>query len=697
MVAARRVRLDARSSAALARGAWAGVALLLASLFVAGAPVAFAQLHRPCPAAPCLNWQLPPAAMRQLPATGISLDVYAGYLVGIDLASAVVWFAVGALVTWRAPADPMARFAALFLVLFRAGTFGGILSTLRMAEPAWAGAVTAVELLGQASLVPFLLLFPDGRFVPRWTLAVALLWAVCIIPQVLLPGSSLDWSARPGPLAVLIMAGFCGGVIAAQVYRYRRVSSRVQRQQTKWAVLGFSGALAGVVAIVAFSALMRPGSSPLANMIGDTGWYVSLLLVPLSIGVSILRYRLWDVDLIINRALVYGALTALVASAYVLAVGSLGSLLRTGNNLAVSLVATGLVALLFQPLRERLQRGADRLMYGDRHDPYGVLSRLSRRLEGVEAPDAALAVFVDTVAESLKLPYVALAVDRGEASPVVASRGCPVPLPLTLPLVYGAEAVGSLSLVPRPGETSFSPADRRLLGDLARQAGAAAYAARLAADLRRSRERLVTAREEERRRLRRDLHDGLGPALGALALKIGAARNLLARDQAAADALLAELAGDVEATVGDVRRLVYNLRPPSLDELGLVGAIRVRAAQYGARPGGGGLQVLVEAPERLPPLPAAVEVAAYRIALEALTNVIRHARAQTCHIRIAVEGGLRVDVRDDGIGLPAERRHGVGLASMRERAEELGGAVSVEALPGGGTRVLALLPLAEGR
>jgi signal transduction histidine kinase len=233
----------------------------------------------------------------------------------------------------------------------------------------------------------------------------------------------------------------------------------------------------------------------------------------------------------------------------------------------------------------------------------------------------------------------------------------------------------------------------------------------LTTDLQRSRERLVTAREEERRRLRRDLHDGLGPQLASLTLKHDAARNLLPQDPQAVDALLAELKGQTQEAISDVRRLVYDLRPPALDELGLVSAIREQAAKYGYLLGGSesgagqkhGLGFSVEAPESLPPLPAAVEVACYRIAQEAIANVSRHSKARTCRVRLSVDGDereMKLEITDDGVGLPADRRAGVGSVSMRERAEELGGICVTERVPAGGTRVLARLPLPpseEGR
>jgi signal transduction histidine kinase len=241
-----------------------------------------------------------------------------------------------------------------------------------------------------------------------------------------------------------------------------------------------------------------------------------------------------------------------------------------------------------------------------------------------------------------------------------------------------------------PGE-SFTLAERRLLEDIALQAGIAAHAVRLTAELQRARERLVTAREEERRRLRRDLHDGLGPQLASMTLTVGAARELLRQDAQAADLLLQELAGHAQSAIADIRRVVYALRPPALDDLGLVPALREQAAFYSQA----GLLMTIDAPEHLPVLPAAVEVAAYRIVQEALTNVVRHSRASRCTVCLTVtlEDTLDVEIKDDGIGLPAGGRAGVGLASMRERTAELGGTFQIEAMPDGGTRINARLPL----
>ncbi len=371
--------------------------------------------------------------------------------------------------------------------------------------------------------------------------------------------------------------------------------------------------------------------------------------------------------------------------------------MQTRSNAAVSLLAAGFVAVLFAPLRDRLQRAVNHLMYGERDDPYAVLSRLGQRLEATLEPGAVLPAVAETVAQALRLPYAAIELkENGERDgfTVVAAHGSPVGSPVRVPLVHQHETVGQLLLAPRAGEEGFSAADRRLLEDLARQAGAAVHAVRLTADLQRARERLVTAREQERRRLRRDLHDGLGPQLSSQTLTIDAVREIMRQDPDAAEALLLDLKAQSRDAVADIRRLVFALRPPALDDLGLVGALRASAAQYVSN----GLHVSVEVPERLPPLPAAVEVAAYRIAQEALTNVVRHAEASRCVVRLALDekaGTLQLEVEDDGRGIGEDRGSGVGLHSMRERAAELGGSITVVSAAGGGTIVRARLPLAE--
>jgi signal transduction histidine kinase len=297
------------------------------------------------------------------------------------------------------------------------------------------------------------------------------------------------------------------------------------------------------------------------------------------------------------------------------------------------------------------------------------------------------------------LPYVAIALKEGEqftiaaeyirsSEPVSQENGSMK----ILPLVYQLETIGQMILAPRaPGEP-FSQTDRCLLETIARQAGIAAYDVRLTQDLQRSRERLVTTREEERRRLRRDLHDGLGPVLAAMSFKLDAVHNLADRDASAVKKMSTELKAQMQEALADIRRIAYDLRPPALDELGLVGALKAHIASHNQIQG---LQITLEAPENPPPLPAAVEVAAYRIALEAMTNVSRHAGARHCCVRLSLPDDLCLEVTDDGRGLPKGVQAGVGLNSMRERAEELGGMWVAEVLPQGGTGIIVYLPLSS--
>ncbi len=570
------------------------------------------------------------------------------------------------------------------------------------------------------TLLPFtflLLLFPNGRLLSmRWrpvAWAAALGTAMITVAVALSPepskalgitgpnpfgisGAADAMNALIATSAPLILVGVFGS-IAAVAARYRRASG-VERAQVKWLVYAGVFVIVGNV-IGGIAWFIAPGD-PFALEFSIVMTFVTLVGIVLATGIAILRYRLWDIDVIINRTVVYGSLSALVILGYAAIVGGLGLLLQAEGSLPIALVGTGIIAISFQPLRERLQRRVNRLMYGERDAPYAVLGRLSQRLEVVVAPEMVLPTVVETVSEALKLPYAAITLKQGDRFEIAAdyqrsATAAPEHHPDTnleiLPLVYQSETVGQLILARRaPGEP-FSEIDRRLLETIARQAGVAAYNVRLTQDLQHSRERLVTTREEERRRLRRDLHDGLGPVLAAMSFRLDAIHNLADRDAAEVKTMATELKAQMQAALADIRRIAYDLRPPALDQLGLVGALKEHVAACNQTQG---LQITLEAPE-IPSLPAAVEVAAYRIAMEAITNVSRHAEAKHCRVRLSLPGDLCLEVMDDGRGLPGVVRAGVGLTSMRERAEELGGTWRTIALPQGGTGVLALLPLSS--
>ena len=688
---------------ALARATWLVVAVLALVFFAAGIPSEFVMFRTLCQSG-CMGGQLSQAGSRALRDLGLSVDFYATYAVALDIVFAAVYVTVAAVVFWRKSDERMALLVSFALLTFGTAGLPNTTYVLSLEHASLWWPLSVLNFIGAAAFGLFLYCFPDGRFVPGWTRWVVFAWIAWQLPKYWFPGwDSTDLGGRPNWLAIAVWTAFLGTMIYAQAYRYWRVSGTAERQQIKWVVFGISMAALAYLGVAVVLSPFTPAPTTPGTMagvlIGYTFLYAGMLLIPLSIGFAILRRQLWNIDLIINRTLVYGALTASVVALYVLVVGALGQLLQVNGNLTVSLFATGLTAVLFHPLRTRLQRGVNRLMYGERDEPYAVLSRLGQRLEATLTPDAMLPAVARTVAEALKLPYVAIEIGQDGLMETTAV-GEPVEHPVRLPLTYGGETVGQMVLGPRAGGT-FTPADATLLEDLAHQTGIAVHAVtlnreavRLSADLQRSRELLVTAREEERRRLRRDLHDGLGPRLAAQSFKVGSARMLYDRDPGTADALLSELESDIEATLSEIRRLVYDLRPPALDELGLVGAIRDAAERHSSPPANG-LDISVHAPDRLPPLSAAVEVASYRIVQEALANVTHHAGATSCVVHLAVADVLQIEVSDDGIGIPQGHRSGVGLHSMRERAEELGGSCVVGRSASGGTRVLARLPLPD--
>ena len=419
-----------------------------------------------------------PVVVRTIQGPGLSRDFFGIYTVVRDSIFSFGYWLVAAFLFWRKPDDRVALLAAVSLGIFPIVFNNGFLSTLP--SPWWLPA-HSLSFLGYLCLSLFYYVFPTGHFVPRWVRWVFFLMLIYEGITTFFPFASFNPFYTYPLLFNLALIGQVGSFIAAQVYRYRRVSSPVQRQQSKWVVYGLSLAWGGYLLLLNLK-LVFPTiylTSPLVNVIAGIALYGFVLLVPFFIGLAIVRSQLWDIDILINRTLVYSILSVCIVGVYVLVVGGLGTLIGTSGNLLISLVATGLVAVLFQPLRAVLQRGANRLLYGQRDEPYSVITQLSQRLEGTLAPDAVLSTIVETVAQALKLPYVAILLKHEDTFALAASAGMPVGEPLVLPLVYQADTIGQLRLAPRaPGE-SFTLADRRLLDELARQAGLAAHAVRL--------------------------------------------------------------------------------------------------------------------------------------------------------------------------------------------------------------------------
>jgi two-component system, NarL family, sensor kinase len=421
------------------------------------------------------------------------------------------------------------------------------------------------------------------------------------------------------------------------------------------------------------------------------------MAVPLAMAVAVLRHRALNIEVAVSRTVVYGALTIGAVGLYFAVVSTWSALFGPGTSVWWQAAVAAGIAVLSQPVRARLQSLINKRLYGDRDDPYRVVSALASRLENTPTAASMLPEIVETVAVALRLPHMAIEIQARGRSETAASVGTPTGELYRMPLTFHGERVGNLVVGRRSVQRELTRPDRIALAEVARHAGAAVYTARLTRDLRRSRDRLVQAREMERRRILHELHDGVGPTLAAVALGLDVSRRTVG-DTSPTGELLGRLRDELQAAIVEIRRLAHGLRPPVLDRIGLIPAIREYAGALASRTVGGdmsadGVTIVLEVPSSMPKLPAPVDVAAYRIICEALTNVTRHAAAKSCAVRLWVDDDLHIEVVDDGVGLPTVTNGGVGLSSMRERATELGGECLVEADHDGGTRVFATLPL----
>lgn len=539
--------------------------------------------------------------------------------------------------------------------------------------------------------------FPSGRVTSRFGRVLDRLLVVGIIAGLiggLLGGQSLGLvrddgttSALQNPLTggtvvgevasaltlavpLVILVGIIAGL---SIVRRAWTATGIERDQLRWRAFG-------VVLSLALFPIAVTQALPVAVSLVDGLVFTTTLVIP------IVRYRLWAIDTIIRRSAAYGLVSVVVVGAFAALAAGVAALQGERFGLVAAAVIT---ALAFGPALRRSQHVVDELFYGRRSDPYRALHDLSQRLDAIAAPGEVLKTVVTAVAESLRLPYVA--VERPEDGSVLAQRGALQASDAELgrwPLVSQGTRVGTLVAAPRRGESTLDSRDCAVLADLARQAGAAVHAEALTADLVASRQRIVEAREEERRRLRRDLHDGLGPLLTSIGLNLDAARSRLAAGDEESLALLARAKDASSQAIADLRTVVYTLRPPALDDLGVVGAIKAHLHRMEHT---GTIEIEVEN-HGLPALPAAVEVALFRIAVEGVTNVLRHAEANCLRVRLGAEGASAyVEIVDDGASDVAWTP-GVGIVAMRERASELGGTLEVGPTAEGG-RLLASFPL----
>jgi len=579
---------------------------------------------------------------------------------------------------------------------------------------------------GIAPIAIFLpLVFPTGTLLSRrwrlvlWIAIVAMISAfvgnglsptadttsyIAGVRPVLLPE---PFSAITGALSVaIIVLPLCAiaGIIAL-VVRYRRGTAD-ERHQIKWMLA------ASAFYAFGFAGSLVPGmlghNIPILQDVGVLG----LVLVPVAAAIAVLKYRLYDIDVVISRTLVYGALAAFITAVYVGIVVGVGTLVGSGGqpNLVLSIVATAIVAVAFQPVREQLQRVANRLVYGKRATPYEVLSQFSERVAETYGAEEALPKMARVLAEgtgaeralvwlragTLLRPAAAWPESGGAAQEPVRVLGDNMPdLPgdEAVPVQHQGELLGGLTVTKRSGE-SLTPIERKLLDDLAHQAGlvlknvglTAELLARLE-DLRASRQRLVAAQDEERRRLERNLHDGAQQNLVAIKVKLGLAEMLAAKDPARAKELLAQLKGDTDEALETLRSLARGIYPPLLAEKGLAAALESQARKAT-------LPVDVEA-DGVGRFPQDTEAAVYFCVLEALQNVQKYADASRALVRLStVREELHFEVNDDGKGFePATQKMGSGSQNMRDRIDALGGSMEVKSATGAGTSVVGYLPI----
>ena len=421
---------------------------------------------------------------------------------------------------------------------------------------------------------------------------------------------------------------------------------------------------------------------PLAATPASRPWMFALaaLPVPVAVAVAMFQRRLYDVQLAANRTLTYLTLSAVLAGVYALVVVGVGVMLQNTDASWLPLAGTAVVAVAFAPMRDWLQGLVNQLTYGRWAAPATVLADTGRRLADTADSPALLDGLTEEMVQGLGFSSAEI---RDTSGRVLAATGSATQVTESLPLTAYGRQVGEL----RWSGRTLRPADRSLLEALANQIGAAVHAVGLVDQLREAQGRLVIAREQERRRLRADLHDGLGPALAGLGFQLDGVQNLVADGRPVKDRLVRLRAGLTD-TVAEVRRIVDGLRPPAVDDLGLFGAIAELGRELAD---GSGLAVTLDLPDQRPELPAAVEVAAYRITQEALTNVVRHARASQCRVTGSLSDHcLVIKVLDDGCG-GARAGTGLGIPGMHDRAGEIGG--SVELVTGGGTAVTLRLPL----
>jgi signal transduction histidine kinase len=641
---------------------------------------------------------------------------------GYAIAMALVVGGVGAVLASRVPRNPIGWLFCLAGVLSgvvavtaeyarwalieRQGTIVGALTSAWVQEWLW------IPLAVTLAMVAWI--FPTGSYLSsRWRRASFLAIALTLVPTVLnalLPrltifagfrnpfGLRATWVQPVANASVtFLLLTLVGGAVSA-VVRYRRGRS-IERQQIRWLLLPVA-ALACLVGY--YGALLLLGADQNSGIAKISEYFViaAFVGIPISVGFGVLKYRLYDIDVVINKTVVYGAIAVLITAVYLIVVIGVGSLIGYASNPVLSAIAAAIVALAFQPARRWAQRLANRVVYGKRATPYEVLARLGERLEGEYATEDVLDRIAAAVADGVgaersvvwlrggnELRPAAVRPSGSSAATVVAGDDLPEQIEgiRVFPVRHRGETLGAIG-VAKPVSDPLTPVDEKLVADVAAQAGLVVRNVRLIEDLRASRRRLVTAQDEERRRLERNIHDGAQQQLVALTVKARLAQQLLERDPAKARALIEQIQGETTDALEDLRDLARGIYPPLLADKGLVAAVEAQARKAP-------IPVGVDA-DGIGRFDRDVEAGIYFCVLEALNNVAKYANASHVDVRLADgDGHLAFEVRDDGEGFDqASGRTGTGIQGMADRLSALGGTLEVASRPTEGTIVRGRVP-----
>ena len=686
---------------------WCALSIWVMTLAAAGSALIFNRLYPLSPAQ---------AAAGGNAATGVAALLFIGGFV-----------TVGALLIWKRSANPIGWLMSATGASYAFAVGGGTLLLHFPQTHAWGHWFGSLFFLGLGFVAFVLLLFPTGSLPSRRWRPVA--WAAgagtaaWALGNTFAPVSRSSHTPSPIPVGgpaghifnvlagagIALIAAAGAAAVVSLVFRYRRAQT-VEREQLKWLIYAGALIVVAAVAVTPIEQIAGPGSSAATNLENavTTG---SVALVPIAIGIAIFRYHLYDIDVVINKTLVYGSLAVFITGVYVAIVVGLGSLAQRGArpSLALSIAATAVVAVAFQPVRERVQRLANRLVYGRRATPYQVLADFAGRMAGAYAAEDLLPRMARILAEGTAATRADVWLKSGEvfhdgaawpldAPPLPPARATAADVPAyaaadrILPVRYQGEVLGALSVSKRPGE-ALTPTENRLLADLASQVGLVLKNAGLREQLlarleeiRASRQRLVAAQDAERRRIERNIHDGAQQQLVALAIKLSITESMIGTDTEGERELLAELRQDAAGAVEELRDLARGIYPPLLASAGLTAALQAQA--------------------RKAPIPTSVtadgvgrykqdlEAAVYFCVLEALQNTAKYAGATRAEIRLAASGhDLRFEVTDDGAGFdPGSREYGTGLQGMADRLHAHGGSLEVRSAPGIGTTISGRLP-----